>query len=68
MSLVLSCVVLMWGIYRMVRLVGSYNNLMANKVMIIMHIVAYLAIIIVNALQFLYYNRGLRAYEISTIC
>ena len=36
--------------------------------MIIMHIVSYLAIIIVNALQYLFYYRSFREYEISTIC
>ena len=42
---------------------------MANKVTIIMHIVAYLFIIIVNPLQLMLYYLGcLRAYEISTIC
>jgi hypothetical protein len=42
---------------------------MVNKVMIIMHIVAYLVIIIVNALSYGTYGRnGLRAVEIYTIC
>ena len=37
--------------------------------MIIMHIVAYLDIIIVNVLSYVTYNKdGLRAYEISNIC
>ncbi len=33
-----------------------------------MHIVAYLFIIVANALQFLMYFGSIRAYEISTIC
>ena len=42
---------------------------MVSKVMIIMHIVAYLAIIIVNALSYVtYLMDGLRAWEITTIC
>ncbi len=41
---------------------------MVNRKMISMHIVAYLAIIIVNAFQYLAYNRGLIAYEIANIC
>jgi hypothetical protein len=41
---------------------------MVNKVMIIMHIVAYLVIIISNALMYVNYNDSLRAYEISVIC
>ncbi len=42
---------------------------MANKVMIIMHIVAYLLIIISNAIcNVAFYKDGLRAIEISYIC
>ncbi len=53
----------------MVRFVGSMNNIIANKVTIIMHIVAYLFIIIVNPLQLMLYQKGsLRANETSTIC
>ncbi len=44
------------------------NNIMANKVTIIMHIVAYLFIIVSNALQEMLSFGSLRAYEISTIC
>ena len=36
--------------------------------MIMMHIVAYLAIIIVNAVQFLFAYGSLKASEISAIC
>ena len=63
-----SCIVLVWSICRMVKLVGSINNMMANKVTIMMHIVAYLFIIIVKALQFVLYYGSWRAYEISSIC
>ena len=55
MSLALSCVILIWGICR-------------NKSSIFMHIVAYLFIVVVNALQFMLYFGSLRAYEIATIC
>ena len=42
---------------------------MVNQVMMIMHIVAYLAIIISNVLWYVAYNKdGLRAYEISAMC
>jgi hypothetical protein len=41
---------------------------MVNKVIITMHIVAYLAIIMMNALAYLTVNRSLRAYEIESIC
>ncbi len=40
---------------------------MVNKVMIIMHIVAYLVIIISNALSYVGFD-GLRAFEILAIC
>jgi hypothetical protein len=42
---------------------------MVNKVMIIMHIVAYLFIIIVNVLSHVTYGKdGLRTYEIYCMC
>ncbi len=41
---------------------------MVNKVIIIMHIIAYLAIIVVNALAYLTYSRGLRAFVIDCYC
>ena len=41
---------------------------MVNKVMIIMHIVAYLVIIIANVLAYATLREGLRAYEITNIC
>ncbi len=42
---------------------------MVNKVIIMMHIVAYLAIIIVNVLSYAAYsNNGLRVFEITTMC
>ncbi len=66
--LVASCIVLVWAICRLVRLAKSLSDKMVNKVMIIMHIVAYLAIIIVNVLAYATYNDSLRKYEISTIC
>ncbi len=68
LSLVLSCIVLVWAICRLVRLAKSLSEKMVKKVMIIMHTVAYLAIIIVNVLSYLTYNDSLRAYEISVIC
>jgi hypothetical protein len=36
--------------------------------MFIMHILAYLAIIMMNALAYFTVNRNLRAYEIESIC
>jgi hypothetical protein len=51
MSLVLSCIVLIWGIARLARILRDLSNMLANKVMIVMHIVAYLFIIAVNIVQ-----------------
>ena len=53
----------------MARIVRDSSNLLANKVMIVMHIVAYLFIIAVNIVQAAaYYKGGFIAYEIMTIC
>ena len=66
MSLVASCIVLVWAIYRLVRLAKLLSDKMVNKVMIIMHIIAYLVVIISNVLSYVSYsNRDFRAYEIS---
>ena len=68
-SLVLSCIVLIWSIARMARIVRDSRNILVNKLMIVMHIVAYLFIIAVNIVQAAaYYKSGLIAYEITTIC
>ena len=56
------------GIARMARIVRDSSNLLANKVMIVMHIVAYLFIIAVNIVQAAFYKGGLRMFEITTIC
>ncbi len=48
LTLVASCIVLVRAICRLVRLAKSLSEKMVNKVIIIMHIVAYLAIIIAN--------------------
>ena len=67
--LILSCIVLIWGIARMARIVRDSSNLLANKVMIVMHIFAYLFIIAANIVQAAaYYKVRLRAFEITTIC
>jgi hypothetical protein len=68
LSLVASCIVLVWAICRLIRLAKSLSEKIINKVMIIMHIVAYLAIIMVNVLWYVAYSKdGLRAYKISSI-
>jgi len=46
----------------------SETDLFVNKSMLIMHIVAYLFIIVVNALEFVPYKHFIRGYEIATIC
>lgn len=50
LSLITSCVILVVGIKRLVRLVQSLGDQLPNKITIAMHIVAYLAIIIINIL------------------
>ncbi len=59
---------MVWAICRLVRLAKSLSEKMVNKVMIIMHIVAYMVIIISNALSYVAYSDGSRAIEISVIC
>ncbi len=69
MSLVVSCIALIFGICHLLRLAQSLSGQMVNKVMITMHIVTYLFIIVVNAIQFLTFFVGsLRTYEIISIC
>ncbi len=67
-SLVLSCIVLVWSMCRLVRIVQSVSDKLVNKLMIILHITAYLFIIIVNVALIKFDNRFLRAYEIFTVC
>lgn len=68
-SLVLSCIVLIWSIARMARIVRDSRNILVNKLMIVMHIVAYLFIILVNIVQTAaFYKFGSRAFEITTYC
>ncbi len=60
---------MVWAICRLVRLSKSLSEKMVNKVMIIMHIVAYLAIIVVNVLWYVVsYKYGLKAFEITIMC
>ena len=64
----MSCIVLVWGICRLIKLVRLSSSLIANKITISLHIFSYLTNIIVNALPYLFINRGLGAYEILCIC
>ena len=61
----------MWGIFRMVGLVHSLSDQMLNKGMLVLHVVAYLFIIIANIVSVFYSfveeDPTLKAYEISTI-
>jgi hypothetical protein len=72
LSLVLSCIVLASGIFRLVRIVKSLVEKMVNKTMISMHIVAYLFIVVADVIQILYAglvkSQGWGGVEISTIC
>jgi len=66
LSLVASCTVLVWAICRLVRIKKSES--VVNKVMISMHIVAYLFIIIIDFLTTYIPLADLRAAEIAIIC
>lgn len=65
---------MVWSFFRLARIVQSLSTLMPNKVVIMLHITAYLLIIVVNVLQFLAYPRNssdsddYRAFKISSIC
>jgi len=48
LSLILSCLVMAWGIRRLVKLVQFDSDLLAKKTMIIWHILAYLLIIVAS--------------------
>jgi len=53
----------------MVRFFGSYIDVLPNKVTIVMHIIAYLFIIVVNVVLLLWTPvTGLKFFEISAIC
>lgn len=64
----MSCIVLVLGIYRMVRICGSIPDMLPNKFIMIIHILAYFIIIVFNAFQYMIYNLGMKAYEIYSIC
>ena len=69
MLLAISCIVLIWGIARLARLVRDLTVMLVNKAMIVSHIVAYLFIIVINIVQTAtYFRDSLGAYEIITIC
>jgi len=68
-SLVMSAIVLVWGIYRMVIFYGSFNeDMLPNKMIISMHIIAYVVIIIINIVQAFFSPNRLKSFEISYIC
>lgn len=69
-SLAMSCVVIVWGISKMVIFFGSFDEMLPNKITIIMHIFAYLFVIIANVLQLILADDddGWKDYEILTIC
>jgi len=53
--LAMSCFVLCFGLFRIVKFVGSLKNMMINKITIIMHIVSYLFLIVVNLVESIFY-------------
>jgi len=65
--MVISCSVLVWAIVRLVRLKKSRSEKMVNKIMITIHIVAYLFIIIASALTIWVPINDLREFKISQI-
>lgn len=58
---------MVWSFCRLVRLSKSLSDKMVNKLMITLHIVDYLALIIVDVISYYFYFGSLRAYEISVI-
>jgi len=67
LSLVVSCIVLVWGISRLVKIVQQASDIMGNKAIIAVHIFDYILVIIVNTLQFEYTYKSLKASELSSI-
>ena len=49
--LVLSCMILIWGIARLARILKDLSNMLVNKAMLVSHVVAYLLIVVVNIVQ-----------------
>jgi len=66
--LAISCIVFVWAIYRILRFFGPTNDMMPNKVTIVMHVLAFLLLALVNIFENVTYTLdGLKPYEISTI-
>lgn len=65
MSLIASCITLVWAIVRLARLSKSSGKI--NKIMITMHIVDYLVMILSNFELSLIPITDLRRFEISYI-
>ena len=63
----MSCAILVWGFKRLISVVHSVNNQVANKVIIMWHIVAYFFVLTANIVQNFMLN-GLLWYEVSTCC
>jgi hypothetical protein len=49
---VLEWIVLVWGVFRMVRVIRSLSDQEVNKVMAILHILAFLLVILASVLGF----------------
>ena len=67
LCLAISCVILIWGFKRLVRIVQSTNDHVVKKSVIFWHIVAYFFVVIANILT-MFFTKTLRMYEIATIC
>jgi len=65
----MSFITLIWGICRMLRIVGSQNGIMPNKITIIMQIVAYFFIVLANVTSLIPIAHGTpKVYLISSVC
>jgi len=69
LSLVASCTALSWGLYKMVKIVGSVvYDMLPKKRIIIMYLAAYLFIILVNVATLpLYLKESIQTYKVSII-
>jgi hypothetical protein len=67
LCLAISCVILVWGFQRLIKIVHSINDHVVKKGIIIWHIVAYFFIVIANIVQ-IFTSNTFEQYEISSYC
>jgi len=67
-SLILSCILLAWAMRRMMRFFGAVDHMLPNKVIMGLHIVAYVLLVAVNFAQFVTWNYvSPEAFEVTTV-